>query len=58
MAKQQRCYYCGRVTGQGRSVCGYCEAKLPVVRRLLAVGAEIRLQAAKEAARRERENDG
>ena len=58
MAKQQKCYYCGRVTAQGRSVCGYCEAKLPVVRRLLAVGAEIRLQAAKEAARRERENDG
>lgn len=55
MAKQQKCYYCGGTVWRGRSVCRVCETKLEVVRRLLAIGVEIRLRAAEEAARRKRE---
>lgn len=59
MAKQQKCYYCGGPGWRGRSVCGACEAKLAVVRRLLAAGVEIKLLAAKGATvRGQREHDG
>lgn len=55
MAKQRKCCYCNKSALQGRSVCRVCETKLEVVRRLLAIGVEIRLRAAEEAARRKRE---
>lgn len=42
----KRCYYCRKAAVQGRLYCKACEEKLKVVRRLMAVGAEIKLRAA------------
>ena len=42
----KRCYYCRKAAVQGRLYCKACEEKLKVVRRLMAVGTKIRMQAA------------
>lgn len=58
MAERRRCYYCRRKqTVPGESVCRACEAKLAVVRRLLAIGVAIKLRAAEESAGKESDHD-
>ena len=53
----KRCYYCRKAAVHRRLYCKACEEKLKVVRRLMAVGAEIRMQAAKESAGRNVNHD-
>lgn len=53
----KRCYYCRKAAVQGRLYCKVCEEKLKVVRRLLAIGAKIRMQAAEESAGRNVNHD-
>lgn len=44
------CVYCGRSVTNGGSMCQACREKLPFVRRIIAIGVEIKLRAAKEKA--------
>lgn len=46
--KKKPCVYCGMNISSGGNVCQACREKLPLVRRIIAIGVELKLQAAKE----------
>lgn len=50
---KQVCRYCGKPAWQDKKVCVTCQDKLTVVRRLIAVGIQIKLRAAEERIERE-----
>lgn len=47
MAKKT-CIYCGTAVYKDNRICTNCEEKLKLIRRILALGVEIKLQAGRE----------
>lgn len=48
MVNKPTCIYCGARVYKEVHICPNCQEKLKLIRRIIAIGVEIRLQAGKE----------